>query len=239
MPRPRLLDLFCGGFGAGWGYVQAGFDVTGVDFVKRRQRPPGVEFIEADCLDVLDDVAFLRSFDLIHASPPCKVHTTLSNIVVASGDQPKHPDLLAPTRDRLNAAGVPYIIENVPHSPMTPHVVLCGCMFGLRVDIDGESWSLKRHRWFELCGWGNHGFGLQPEDNHPPRARYVGVWGEHPGKLWTRPKGEPGPPARIATRDQARDLFGMPWASWASLTQAIPPVYTEYLGRAFLQERSE
>lgn len=35
VPRPRLLDLFCGGGGASMGYWLAGFEVIGVDIAKR------------------------------------------------------------------------------------------------------------------------------------------------------------------------------------------------------------
>ena len=29
--------------------------------------------------------------------------------------------------------------------------------------------------------------------------------------------------------------MGMPWADWKGCTQAIPPAYTEYIGRQLLQ----
>lgn len=234
--RPRCLDLYCGGFGAGWGYVRAGYDVVGVDNVRRRQRPPGVTLIEADALEVLADHAFVRSFDLVHASPPCKVHTALSHLVRAGGREPIHGDLLTPTRDALNEAGVPWIIENVEGAPMTPHVMLCGSMFGLQVDIDGESWWLKRHRLFEFGFWGNHGLGMQPPDIHPKRARPLGVYGQEQGQ--TMPPSAPGRlGAQVANIDQARALMDIPWMSWRAITQAIPPAYTEYLGREFAEQR--
>lgn len=236
MRKPRLLDLFCGGFGAGWGYVRAGYDVTGVDFVKRRQRPQGVTFLEADCLDVLRDVGFLRTFDLVHASPPCKVHTSLAHMAKAQGHEPIHPDLLAPTRDALNEAGVPWIIENVEGAPMTPHVMLCGSMFGLQVDIDGTSWWLKRHRLFEFGFWGNHGMGMQPADIHPRRGRPLGIYGQEQGQVMPSAPGRLG--AQVANIDQARSLMDIPWMSWRAITQAIPPAYTEYLGREFIEQRS-
>lgn len=230
--RLRCLDLFGGGGGSAEGYRRAGYEVTMVDNQRRRDYPPGVAFIEADCLDVMADLAFLRTFDLVTASPPCKVHTRLTALMDAQGRTPSHPDLLPQTRAALDLAGVPYIIENVEGAPMLPHVTLCGSMFGLHTyDAEGERRWLKRHRMFELGGWGLMGWGLQPECEHPPGQRPLGVYSNDPGTL-TPGGGE------IATLVQARELMGISWMSWRAITQAIPPAYTEYLGREFLEQRS-
>jgi hypothetical protein len=233
--RPRCLDLYCGGFGAGEGYRRAGYDVIGVDEHRRRNHPPGVEFIKADVLDVLDDLAFLRGFDLIHASPPCKELTRLTGLMDAQGRQASHPDLLVPTRQGLDRAGVPYVIENVEQAKhrglMTPHVTLCGSMFDLRtVDEAGEVRWLQRHRLFELGGWGRLGVMLQPFCAHPRNLRPLGIYSNDPGT--STPGG-----GDIATLAQARELMDIDWMSWRAITQAIPPAYTEFLGRAYLEER--
>lgn len=228
---PRVLDLFAGGFGAGHGYKRAGLDVTGVDFVKRESHPAGVTFIKADVRDVLTDLDFLRSFDLLHGSPPCKVHTRLGSLRDAQGGTAVHPDLLEPTRDAFIESGVPYIIENVEGAPMRPDVLLCGSMFGLTtVDSVGATRWLQRHRLFEIGGWGNHAVGLQPDHVHPRTLRPLGIYGSLGDRV---PNG-----GQVAeTLDQARDLMGAPWMSWAAITQAIPPAYTEYLGREWLAWR--
>src|SRR4051794_8919808 len=72
--KPKLLDLFCCAGGAGVGYHQAGFDVTGVDIAPQPNYP--LRFIQADVLKM--DPAFIASFDAIHASPPCQSYSDLA-----------------------------------------------------------------------------------------------------------------------------------------------------------------
>jgi DNA (cytosine-5)-methyltransferase 1 len=241
----RVLDLFCGGFGAGYGYLLGGAtDVVGVDQVTRASHPAGVSFIKADVLDVLTDLPFLRSFDLIHASPPCKVFTRLGHLVAAVGKTPIHGDLVDVTRQALIASGVPYIIENVEGAPVRPDVILCGTMVGLHThDTAGRKRWLRRHRLFELGDWGALGWGIQPEPccscqygcqayGCPHRTagyRAYGVYGSMADEV---PDGGQTP----ETLAQARELMGMPWASWGTLTQAIPPAYTKYLMECYIQE---
>lgn len=244
MVRPRALDLFCGGFGAGHGYQRAGFDVTGVDIVQRADHPDGVRFIKGDAAHVLADLDYLRTFDLIHASPPCKVHTRLGHLMAAQGGSPVHGDLVALTRTALEAARVPYIIENVEGAPLRPDVVLCGSMLGLHTtDTEGRKRWLRRHRIFELGGWGHLGWGLQPEwccdcqsgcskpmcGHRVAGYRAWGVYGTLDDHV---PDGGETP----QTLAQARELMGIPWMGWGALTQAIPPAYTDYLGTVAREE---
>jgi site-specific DNA-cytosine methylase len=55
----------------------------------------------------------LDGFDAIHASPPCQAYSAGRNIWKGRLPDDRHPDLVAPTRARLIASGVPYVIENV------------------------------------------------------------------------------------------------------------------------------
>jgi len=128
--RPRLLDLFCGAGGAAMGYHRAGFDVVGVDINPQPRYP--FEFHRADAMTYP-----LDGFDAIHASPPCQHY---ANVTAWRGDPGNHPDLVAPTRTRLEAIGVPWVIENVPEAPVRRDFLLCGSQFGLKV---------RRHRAFE------------------------------------------------------------------------------------------
>jgi DNA (cytosine-5)-methyltransferase 1 len=132
--KPRLLDLFCGAGGAAMGYHRAGFDVVGVD-VNPQPRYP-FEFVQADALTYP-----LEGFDAIHASPPCQPWTRKTPTWGrARVHYPDHPQLIEPTRDRLHASGLPYVIENVVGAPLRAQVMLCGSMFGLRI---------QKHRLFE------------------------------------------------------------------------------------------
>lgn len=140
----RLLDLFCGAGGAAMGYHRAGFDVVGVDIRPQPNYP--FEFHRGDALTWP-----LQGFDAIHASPPCQAY---ANVTAWRGERVNHPDLLPAVRARLVHCGVPWVIENVDGSPMTPDFILCGSMFGLKV---------RRHRWF-LTSWA--GFELVPSCQH-------------------------------------------------------------------------
>lgn len=123
MPRPRLLDLFCGAGGAAVGYHRAGFDVVGVDIAPQPHYP--FEFITADALEWLTQVE-VHLFDAIHASPPCQAHTGVPN-------RREHPDLIPATRELLEASGLPWVMENVPGAEMGSAVLLCGATFGLPI----------------------------------------------------------------------------------------------------------
>ncbi len=131
----RLLDLFCGAGGAAVGYHQAGFtEIVGVDIEPQPNYP--FTFIRDDALGFAF-VEDLVGFDLIHASPPCQHYAAVTRWRGSADD---HPDLVAPTRERLKASGVPYVIENVREADLHNPTMLCGSQFGLQV---------RRHRYFE------------------------------------------------------------------------------------------
>lgn len=218
MTRPLLLDLFCGAGGAGMGYHRAGFDVVGVDLARQPNYP--FTFHQYDALAYLS-TAPLSGVAAIHASPPCQ------NYSPASGTAKKHhgakyPDLVAPTRAALRATGLPYVIENVAGAPLIGPAQLCGSAFGLDV---------RRHRYFETnwflwsvpCdhGWQTPRF--TPLDNKGRKAgRRASVVGVHGN---TQYAGE------LAIR---RAAMGIDWMTNAELVEAIPPAYTEHIGRELL-----
>ena len=203
----KLLDLFCGAGGASAGYAQAGFEVHGVD-LKHGKRYP-FTYVRADVLDVLRDKNYLDQFDVIHASPPCQTHSITQHLRNAQGKTTSKLDLIPETRAALIESGKPYIIENVPGSPLTNPIQLCGSSFALKV---------RRHRLFEsnmalvgsIC-------------DHKSQGRPIGVYGSLNDEI---PKGG----KTAATIDEARNAMGISWAIWTELVEAIPPAYTKYLG---------
>lgn len=128
--KPRLLDLFCGAGGAAVGYHDAGFDVVGVDIKPQPNYPFG--HLVMDAME-----ARLDGFDAVHASPPCQHY---ANVTRWTGDQDDHPALIAPMREKLNASGLPWVMENVRTKELNNPVMLCGSQFGL---------PIRRHRYFE------------------------------------------------------------------------------------------
>jgi DNA (cytosine-5)-methyltransferase 1 len=147
----------------------------------------------------------LDGFDVIHASPPCQLYSRRNT----AGRQ--YPDLVGSIRSRMN--GHRHVIENVVGAPLRTSMMLCGTMFGLMV---------LRHRLFEIspeptpklfdisCDHkGNAGHDLR-------RARYLTVVGH------------------AFPADQARTAMGVDWMTRDELSQAIPPAYTEHIGKALL-----
>jgi DNA (cytosine-5)-methyltransferase 1 len=210
--RPLLLDLCCCQGGAARGYQRAGFYVVGVD-IDPQPRYAGDEFVQADALDVLRDRAFLSGFDAIHASFPCqgyKLGTLRTTRPTA--------DLVTPGRLLLNASGLPWVMENVLEAPLdrTRSIVLCANAFGLRT---------YRHRLFEpspglVLIAPPHLPHLRRAPNRRRRERWLA--GDHAsitGDVGTYV----GPEA-----------MGIDWMTGNGLSEAIPPAYTEHLGRQLL-----
>lgn len=226
----KLLDLYCGSGGAGVGYARAGFEVTGVDIKKRMCGYPAGEFIKADVLEILKDRDFLRSFDVIHASPPCQENSITKHLRDAQGGNVKERgiNLIPETKQALFMVHVPFIIENVEDAPLHDDILLCGSMFPeLHVmDETGKRW-LKRHRIFEV--WGYDLPRYPSECAH--KAAGVRPLGVYASKADNIPSG--GQTAR--TLEEGRALMGIDWMNWSALVEAIPPVYTEWIGSRILE----
>ncbi len=155
----------------------------------------------------------LEGFDAIHASPPCQAFTRAQKLRGRT-----HPELIEPIRERLFASGAPFVIENVPGAPLKNATLLCGLMFGL---------ALYRHRIFETS-W------ALPLILHPQHhALQVKM-------------GRPCPPDKIiqvvghfSGVERAKKEMQTPWMSRDEMAEAIPPVYTEWIGGRLIKQIEE
>jgi len=211
--KPRLLDLFCGAGGAAMGYHRAGFEVVGVD-IKPQPRYP-FEFIRADALAFV--AANGHEFDAIHASPPCQAYS-----VARSLHKRNHPKLIEPLRELLIKAGRPFVIENVPGAPLTG-IVLCGTSFGLNVEYKGENYELRRHRIFES----NLNLTTKACAHALP---VIGVYGHGESKSMRGKRG-----FQISVVAVRRAVMDMAWANRDEIAEAIPPAYTEFIGKQLIE----
>lgn len=211
MKQLRLLDLFCCAGGVAVGYHRAGFEVVGVDIDEQPNFP--FKFIRADALSLAPE--FLASFDAIHASPPCQSYSDLAK---RNKNAHEWPRLIEPVREMLIKTGKPYVIENVEGAPLLNPIVLCGTMFkGLRV---------IRHRLFEA----NFPIVVPPHGKHPKvhtfdkRKAHYGKTNDMVDFVQVTGGGN-------CTIAAARDAMGIDWMTKNELNEAIPPAYTEHIGR--------
>lgn len=210
MKKPRLLDLFSGAGGCTAGYQRAGFRVRGVD-IKRQPRYCGEEFIQADALEYLAGLiesGEIEEFNAIHASPPCQGYAATKVLNPAD-----HPMLIEETRELLQQGEKPYVIENVPGAPLVNPFRLNGQLFGLMVD---------RERWFECSGF-RVPFMLLPS---PRRAVKMGRRVREGDVIQVV--------GHFSNVDYARRAMGADWMTRDELAQAIPPAYTEFIGRQLI-----
>lgn len=235
MMKPRLLDTYCKAGGATKGYQRAGFYVVGVD-IEPQPRYCGDEFIQADALEYI--AAHGHGFDAIHASPPCQRYSAMTKGIWQDRIE-SHPDLIEPTRELLQKIGKPYVIENVEgaRAELVNPILLCGTMFGLQTRHGSQ---LRRHRYFEL----SHCFFLVPTCRHN-KSSVIGVYGggQNPARrrpatigVWGHAGGSSNRDNLISFgTDDRREAMGIDWMVGDELSEAIPPAYTEFIGKQLLQ----
>ncbi|MGV9389892.1 DNA methylase [Streptomyces olivaceus] len=224
--RPLLLDLFSCAGGAAMGYLRAGFRVHGCDIAHRPNYP--FPYHRGDALAHLAHLITtgeIRRYAFVHASPPCQAKCSLTiGTNRSKGWGGTHEDLVAPTRELLDQTGLPYVIEQPNgRAEIRKDLRLCGEMYGLGV---------IRHRNFELGGWS------APQPAHVPhRGRVRGYrHGEFHEGPYVAPYGNGGGKPTVAELQAA---MGITWTYVREeLTEAIPPAYSEYIGRAFRASRA-
>ncbi len=201
----KALDLFCCAGGASDGLVRAGFSVEGADVEPQPEYPYAC--FQVDVTTLMSSA--LRRFDFVWASPPCQAFTAYKR---RPGHVAPALNLIPHVRSLLRAAGVPYVIENVPGAPLENPVTLCGSMFGLDV---------KRHRIFE-CSF----------PVTPPPCRH-GIWTarfpQATNRTNKRKTVEVGV-YRIPLETQRWAMGVDRPVSLGKLSQMVPPAYAEWLG---------
>ena len=199
------------------GYHRAGFEVVGVDQSEQPNFP--FEFHRADAMTFP-----LDGFDVIHASPPCQDYSSALVGITTPG---RYARLLEPTRTRLVESGVPWVIENVPGAPVAsapalwgyPGVMLCGSTFDLGVETPAGWREVRRHRLFEspiplwTTGCRHRFLAINPYNNEARKRDGIErgadlIFGRAMGIEW-----------------ETRDF---------QIREAIPPAYTEWLGRQLI-----
>lgn len=122
-----------------------------------------------------------------------------------------HPDLIGATRDALLKVGKPYVIENVEGAPLRIDLMLCGTMFGL---------PLRWHRIFESS---------KPMPILTPTCSHVNLYDRYHGGEMAR--GE---------REKLSKVMNVDWfMTRTEVRNAIPPAYTEFIGKAIMEVTSE
>lgn len=257
MNKPILLDLCGREGGAAKGYQRAGFYVISVDIEPQNVNPADL-FWCGDAIQILATLAamgqvYFRGIGwirpaLIHQSWPCQAANTATASNRARGIADSHRQFIPEARALSDRIGIPYVIEQPSSSvkgTIRKDLTLCMDMF------KGEMpppW-VQKHRSFEISGF------TVPQPEHPAgpvrgpsihpfpapaghagyvrghrhgivrsgdEAPYVAAYGDGGGKAKTWEI------AHAMKIDWMTDRF--------DLCEAIPPDFSEYIGRAFFSD---
>lgn len=251
--KPIALDICCRKGGATVGLQRAGFYVIGVD-IEPQPGYPGDEFVQADGLDYLNPESIwagpnIRDLSerpfLIWQSWPCQDGNTATASNRARGIVDTHRQFIPEARLLSDRLGIPYVIEQPTSSRaglIRRDLTLCMDMF--KGDMP-PPW-VQKHRSFEISGFtipqpvhpegpvrGGSMAGFPKPAGHATRVRgwrhgrkydgdYVAAYGKGGGK------GTLAEVAHAMRIDWMTDLF--------DLCEAIPPAFSEYIGKGFLSQ---
>jgi len=220
--KPRLLDLFCGAGGAAMGYHRAGFEVVGVDNKPQPHYP--FPFLQMEALEAMDrlirgegltfsngETLYLKDFDAIHASPPCQLWSKSAKQWRIKGKV--YPDYITPIRWRFFEIHCLYVIENVIEAPLIQPMILNGGDFGI---------NIHRPRAFET-------------NFHIPFRLNCQL--KKPLKMGRTPTSDDviQPVGHFAGVAEVGKRMGLIGLNQSELAQAIPPAYTEYIGKYLMK----
>jgi len=191
------------------GYHRAGFEVVGVDIKPQPHFP--FEFYQADALTYP-----LDGFDAYHASPPCQGYSATANLPWLEGKD--YPLLILPTRLLLQDTGRPYVIENVKRARY-------GCK-------QLETRQISEHGMDAgvLCGCM---FGLPFYFQRLFETNFL--WWQLPHQKHNTLTGGRMFGARLRVAQEAKHNL-LNWMDKDEAREAIPPAYTEYIGRYLINE---
>lgn len=164
------------------------------------------KFVQADAIEYA--LKYADDFDFIHASPPCQLYSATDRL-----NNNSHPDLVEKTREAISHK--PYVIENVVGAPLKNPILLCGAMFDLKT---------YRHRLFESnmsLIEPNHPEHIAPQakmGRSPKPGEFIQVVGHFSGKKY------------------AQEAMGIDWMIRDEMAQAIPPAYSEYIGKQIIRK---
>ncbi len=130
----------------------------------------------------------------------------------------EYVDLIEVTRKSLIETGLPYVIENVPGSPLHNPIELCGLMFGLKT---------YRHRLFES----------NIQLVAPIHAAHISLNAKMGRKIkdgeFIQYVGH------FSGVEIVQEMTGLHWLGQKELAQSIPPQYTEFIGRQIIEYLTE
>lgn len=205
------------------GYHFAGFDVVGVDITPQPNYP--FTFIQMDAIEYLK-THDLSEFDAIHASPPCQRYSRCRALAEArnQGHYGEHPDLIPITREYLKKTGKPYVIENVVGAELIEPISLSGTQF--------DNLYTQRKRLFES------NIPLTPPDRKPVKKKTPSAgWGFGKDGFISicGSGGVRGMNNRQIPLYWGFALGGIDWMTREELAEAIPPAYTEFIGKQLIK----
>jgi hypothetical protein len=238
--KPIALDICCRKGGATVGLQRAGFYVIGVD-IEPQPGYPGDGIVQEDGLRILRHLAshggridiwphgdFRPA--LVWQSWPCQDGNTATAGNRARGIADTHEQFIPRARELSDKIGIPYVLEQPSSSVKgTIRKDLTLCMDTFKGEMP-PPW-VQKHRSFELSGF------TVPQPKHTPHAGYVRGWRhgvnqQGPGAPYVAGYGDGG---GKATAEELRHAMQIDWMTDRfDLCEAIPPAYSEYIGRAFL-----
>lgn len=194
-----------------------------------------VQYIQLNAFKVLSRKDFiLDNFDVIHASPPCQFYSRSTRQHGIEG----YADSIAKVRDILMDIGLPYIIENVEDAPLLPKrtIMLCGTMFATHPHTPLR---VIRHRKFEC----SHHLELVAPP-HIARDQHPLIYSTDWRKVSSRQSDQLDPATSFVTvaggcqapLADCKSAMGISWMTRRQLNQAIPPPYTEWIGKQLIDQ---